>query len=649
MAKNTRKKASSEPKTTAAKAKSGEDALPLDTSIAEDTIAAPRSTRKRSGDFFDFTGEDDANGAPSSKATNAKPVKPKRKTKSAAVADDETKPSKVDGHPVTTAKTQPGGDMVEVEPTKPSKRGKAKKSKDEIVGGSSVETPKSAEKATKPKKSKKTEAEAPAKPTSSQADAKKPKALSSGEPKARAKKSKDASDDGPNATAQKLKKTTNDGSKAATKKSKKTSKDDAAGVDDSLQPPEPAVNQESLENLLETEDKGKKPVSKTSKPTKSSEPAKRTGRKPKQSRAPASDDKTEIQPSEAEKAPEAAESSKKATRPRKPKSVKDSAKAEGNAQLVTAENVKDGGNVNSEPAKTEASKSKKRKTPVSAETDALHAQVLDPLSEHASANKKQKKSQPSALEAPGTSLGNVLTSGHDTATQGLEAGSEVLRSKVLDPLSEQASSTKKKQKKSKPGVLEAAGNRLGDILASGLDTAAQGVHVAKEYVSEVANGAQKSIMGDATEVAEAVVDGKQKAEASAKKVSKAAPKKSRSKKVQEADTASAEPVSKAADVDVQLETQASTLEDEDQEDLDEDDQTLALLTSFDSGDDDAVSGDEGYKQGGEVPEIPSAKTTAKKLKAANDEADGPGVVYVGYVPFFSQFRNFLQSPDTILG
>lgn len=636
MPKSTRKKASSEPKAT--KAKSGGDAPPLDTSIAEDTIAAPRHSRKRSGDFFDFTGEDNATGAPSSKATGAKAVKPKKKTKVAPVADDDTKPSKVDGHPVTTAKTHPGGDMVEVEPTKPSRRGKAKEITDEAIGSSAVEPLKSAEKAKKSRKSKKTETEAPVKPTSSNAGVKKSKAPSSEEPKARAKKPKVASNDGSNATTQKLKKATDDGSKTTTKKSKKISKVDAVEVDDSLQPPESALNQGPLETLLHTGDKGKKPASKSSKPTKSSEPAKRPGRKPKQSQASASDDKTEIKPSEGEKdkkAPDAAESSKKPTKPRKPKSVKDSTKAEGNPQLAAAEPVKNSDNVDIGPAKPEASKSKKRKTPVSAETDALHAQVLDPLSEHASAKKKQKKS---ALEAPGSSLGNVLTSGQDTAAQGLETASEVLHSNVLDPLSEQASSTKKKQRKPKSGALQAAGSKLGDILASGLDTAAQGVAAAKDYAAEVANGAQKSIMGDVTAVAEAVVDEKDKVEAFAKKVPNAVSKKGRSKKINEGDIVSAEPSSKAAVVDAKLENQATTMEDEDEQDFEEEDQTLALLKGFDSGDDDGVSGDEGYKQDGEIPEIPDAETTAKKLKAANDEADGPGVIFVGYTyHFYCQF------------
>ena len=634
MPKATRKKASSEPKAT--KGKSGGDAPPLDTSIAEDTIAAPRHSRKRSGDFFDFSGEDDATGAPSNKATSAKALKPKKKSKVAPVADDDTKPSKVDGHPVTTAKTHPGGDMVEVEPTKPSRRGKAKESKDEAIGSSAIEPPKAAEKAKKARKSKKTETEVPVKATTSKAGVKKSKAPSSEEPKARAKKPRVASNDGSNATTQKLKKATDDGSKTSTKKSKKTPKDDGVEEDDTVQPSESALNQGPLDNLPETGDKGKKPASKSLKPTKSSEPAKRPGRKPKQSQVSASVDKSEVKPSEGkkgekgEKAPDAAESSKKPTKPRKPKTAKDSTTADGNPQLTAAEPVKNSDNVNSGPAKPEASKSKKRKNPVSAETDALHAQVLDPLSEHASAKKKQKKS---ALEAPASSLGNVLTSGQDTVAQGLETASEVLHSKILDPLSEEASSTKKKQRKSKPGVLQAAGSKLGDILASGLDTAAQGVAAAKDYAAEVANGAQKSIMGDITEVAEAVVDEKDKAEALAKKPSNAVSKKGRNKKIK-GDIVSAEPSSKAAVVDAKAETQAPAMEDEDEEDFEDEDQTLALLKGFDTGDDDGISGDEGYKQDDEIPEIPDVETTALKLKAANDEADGPGVIFVGYTYHF---------------
>lgn len=359
------------------KATLNEDEPPLDTTIAEDTIAAPRPSRKRAGEFFDFDGEDEADGGVSSKAATVKTVKPKKKTKTAPVISDKTKPAEADDHPIEADKTQPEGQ--EVEPTKPAKRGRGKGKKE-----AKVEDP-------------------PAKPSSS----------------------------------------TND--------------------------------------------------------EKSKEP------------------------------------------------------------------------------KAVGTQSKKRKTPVSTNTDALHAQVLDPLSEDASVKKKQKKSQPSALEAAGT--------------------------------------------------------RIGDILSSGLGTASQGLNAAKDYVADVASGAQKSILGDVTEVAEAVVEEKQKAEASAGKPTKAISKGKRKGKAKESDKEVAEASNTAVNIDTSAQNEVEPAEGENEDEFEEDDQALDLLKGFDSGDDDDISGDEDFKQGQEVPKVPRAKKPAKKLKAAKGEVDEPGVVYVGYVTY----------------
>lgn len=67
---------------------------------------------------------------------------------------------------------------------------------------------------------------------------------------------------------------------------------------------------------------------------------------------------------------------------------------------------------------------------------------------------------------------------------------------------------------------------------------------------------------------------------------------------------------------------------EEAEEEEERDQTLALLNSFDSGDEDQFSGEEIFKQGQNVPKIP--EKSAKKLKAAKYESEEPGVVFVGY-------------------
>lgn len=63
------------------------------------------------------------------------------------------------------------------------------------------------------------------------------------------------------------------------------------------------------------------------------------------------------------------------------------------------------------------------------------------------------------------------------------------------------------------------------------------------------------------------------------------------------------------------------------------DQSAALLKGFESSEEENVSGDEGFKQGQDVPALPDAKKLNKKLKLANKQGEGvgSGVVYVGWV------------------
>lgn len=69
-----------------------------------------------------------------------------------------------------------------------------------------------------------------------------------------------------------------------------------------------------------------------------------------------------------------------------------------------------------EQSKPEASKSKKRKAPVGADTEMVKADILDPLSEHASAKKRQKKTNVKA-KSLGDAVGELLA----TATEGANA------------------------------------------------------------------------------------------------------------------------------------------------------------------------------------------------------------------------------------
>ena len=69
-----------------------------------------------------------------------------------------------------------------------------------------------------------------------------------------------------------------------------------------------------------------------------------------------------------------------------------------------------------ENQKTEAFESRKRKAPASADTEALKTEILDPLSDHASATKKQKKATTESKSVKDT-VGELLA----TATEGANA------------------------------------------------------------------------------------------------------------------------------------------------------------------------------------------------------------------------------------
>ncbi|KAL8861247.1 MAG: hypothetical protein Q9178_002463 [Gyalolechia marmorata] len=81
--------------------------------------AAPRSSRKRAGDFNDFE-EDEAVIGDATKETNASPTQPKKKSKTTSAAEKKAKPSKTDGNTALTEKLHPGGDRVEKEPAEES-------------------------------------------------------------------------------------------------------------------------------------------------------------------------------------------------------------------------------------------------------------------------------------------------------------------------------------------------------------------------------------------------------------------------------------------------------------------------------------------------------------------------------------------------
>ena len=103
-----------------------------------------KASRKRAADSFEGD-----NGA-----TKPSKVKGEKPSKKAKLSDESLKPSKVDGHPVATAKTVPGGDMIEVEPPKTRKSKKDKGAqRDKPVASSNLQETEGLDKGKRSKRS----------------------------------------------------------------------------------------------------------------------------------------------------------------------------------------------------------------------------------------------------------------------------------------------------------------------------------------------------------------------------------------------------------------------------------------------------------------------------------------------------------------
>jgi len=352
------------------------------------------------------------------------------------------------------------------------------------------------------------------------------------------------------------------------KKSKATTEKDADGEKSPAVEPDLAMDQGPFESLLES-DTGKpsaaKPskaarkkatkINSTEKPAMDTAAPKPDSTKPSSSKTTtkAADTLTKEVAAGAEKAKKeaagAAEKVKKAVKPKADpkKALKDSSVALKDVVSKTA--------TPAESAAREASKSKKRKDPPSADADTVKRDLLDPLAEHASASKKQKQSKKSL----GETVGSIISTSFETARKSL-------------------------------GGLTGAG----------------------------------AITDNTPDLASAVID--------AKNTAKAASKKTKGK-----GKAAGEP---PADV-------GAAEEDDAEEEAD--DQTAALLAGFESDADEADVPSTGFEEGAPIPSLPNGKETSKSL-AALKQSKGKtekGVVYLGRIPhgfyehqmraYFSQF------------
>lgn len=609
------KKAGGEPIASVAKV----EKVSLDTTIAEDTLAAPRPSRKRAGEFFDFDGGDeDVHSDIPIKGTETKTAKSKKKPKIVPSSSDATRPSKLESHPVETPERHAGGGMVEVEPRRTSKRDKSKGKNDEKASPIPLEPLKPAEKSSKHKKSKIDDLDTSVEekeivleltmkikePGVSDSKAEDDTLSKIGKKSSKSKsKSKGLGKDDPTADIKDLEEIGEDAAKRKQKPTEtskdhsKPMKENSKEIGDGGSKPHPKSkalendhDKVTAKNLKETEDDAvrakpkskepgeKEPKAKTKKskkaPEKDKDEATETIQVPQeQLKVTAPSDETEPKTLKARNDTV----SPTATKSKKSKKGKDASETKGGSKTaladssdVYAEKVKEAG----EP---KTSNPKKRKKSIAASKDAN--QVLDHPAEEISAKKKRKKAEHSGLGAAGTIIGGVLS--------------------------------------------------------AGLATAAQGVNAVKDYAAEVANGTAKSIMDDTTQVAEAVVESNDNVESLLKKSSKGDGKSKKGVRGVDINVEDDSEKAAATEPSVGLEDDAAVDEDdgeEAEEEEEEHEQTLALLNSFDSGDEDQFSGEEMFKQGQDVPKIP--KKSVKKLKAAKKESEEPGVVFVGYGSLF---------------
>lgn len=321
-------------------------------------------------------------------------------------------------------------------------------------------------------------------------------------------------------------------SKSSSKKAKTTGSKNATATDSTSASAEATMDQAPFEDLLNATDKGKAPVpddTKLSKAAKPKKETKKTGKETASEKAPkkAKDDTT-AKPKKAAKDGESA----------KPKT---GAKAKGNKADIPDQAIQPMDLVQEEAAikslsKNEPSKGKKRKAPSDVAAEMVKSDVLDPLSEHA------------------------------------------------------ADASEKKAKKPRKSL----GETLGDIVATGADA------VRSSFTGILGGGGAGG------------ADGKPNTTGSSHK--------SKGK-------------GKATDTNDPQQTNNEDDEEDEEEDDAPDDQTVALLAGFESdGDDVHPPGDAGFKEGSKIPSLPKSEATKKLKSIKSTEKDTPGVVYVGRIP-----------------
>lgn len=265
--------------------------------------------------------------------------------------------------------------------------------------------------------------------------------------------------------------------------------------------------------------------------------------------------------------------------------------------LLKRERAKPGAVIAS--AAASKSKDKPQDKEVKQATDIAHA-----VKSGGGLTPKKSIQVPAGEEQKLRDLNQTIDTGGKKRKAPTKAEAELVGSDALDTLLDQTSK-KKKQKKSRSSAVETASNAVGSLLATGIEAATKGVKVAKE----LASGGNNAVVDDIAETAETAENALN----------------SKSKEGKEKRTKS-----RKKSIEAKGNNALAAAEAEEPNDVSEDDQVAALIQGFDPDEDDAHSGDEGFKEGQKIPKLPQSMGIPKKLKAAKENADGPGVIYVGY-------------------
>ena len=613
---------------------------------------APRSSRKRAGDFNDFEKDEAVLRGGITEGTGASPTQPKKKSKTTTTAGKKSKHIKDDANSVPTEKTHPGGDSVEAEPTEESTTqrktsrktaGKSKATNDEVpivvVGkDSTIEDAKpskgknekpsktgrpSKEKKEKPSKTdghpvvtEKThpggdmvETELAEAPIAQEETGKKPgrKSKAAKEEQKPTAMEKDIATE--EAEPPKDKEApTKKGNVNATEKAaqKGKSKPDSDKAKDNPNAGEVPSQAEAVHNVTAPE---KTKESTASRPKSKSQKSKNTANADPEADAAKGKAKTSKPDKGFESKDNNDEEAPKDTGKRKAKATKSgkAAKSKGADEDEPLQAPEEGTAAPPDQSMDEAPfknllKRERAKIPsVKASANAA-AEASKASGKAATAlNAKEPKSASKDKKATHSDTPTEVSKIEESQGKKRKEGSDA---KV------DSAPSGKKQKRSRQSALEAATSAVGDLVNSGMEVAAHGVSAVKDLASGLGNN---SLAEDVTAVAGDAAEEKSK-KANAKKAIKADKGKGKEKPVEEEATAS------VSDVE----------ERDEDEDYEEGDQTMALIKGFESQDeDDGPSMGEGFKEGQTVPDLPAKKEVEKQLKAVKEGTDEPGVVYVG--------------------